>query len=79
MNIPPWNPSIRVSKPPERLSKEGAERTAREIVHVWRCHGYQNVQAIVEPVTYHSGRGPAETLYCVRTNLVGGLPPRVTD
>lgn len=76
MNIPPWNPAIRRKLSSiDRTSKEGTENTARDIVHIWRAHGYDTVTAEVYPIA-PSREARCERLYGVKLNLIGALPPR---
>lgn len=84
MNVPPFKTSpgrgARSYTPPDLCSEEGAKRAAREIVHIWRCHGYQTVKAWVEPLLpedyrHNSGKNGGKA-WAIKTNLVGGLPPK---
>jgi len=70
--IPPWKPAAKNVR--DRLSKDGAIETAREIVEIWRAHGHYNVTA--EAVMVPSPQPRRPFLWTVKTNLVGGLPPR---
>lgn len=83
MNLPPFVPLRRNQDGQpifrDRCTREGAEDTARAIKHVWRCHGYQNVTAEIYVAVSQSGdttKMVGKTIWGVKTNLVGGLPPR---
>jgi len=73
-SIPPFNP-VAPTEIRNRLSKDGAMATAREIVEIWREHGHYNVTADVEPIIDPRTCRP-RGYYAVKTNLIDGLPPR---
>ncbi|WP_372393928.1 hypothetical protein ABMY26_00165 (plasmid) [Azospirillum sp. HJ39] len=56
---------------PERLSPEGAKFLAEQIEGYWRDCGFRSVKTHIERVCHG-----VHALYCVRSNLIGGLPPR---
>jgi hypothetical protein len=64
------------------ISREGAEMLARELNDFWRQRGHTEVQHWIEPLragNWHStGTGEAKQapIWCVRGNLVRGLPPK---
>lgn len=80
MNVPLWNPGPCSQWPPrDWCSKKGAEELASKIVWAWLERGYTNVEAWVQPIDEIPTRKlpPAERrMWAVRTNLVGGLPPK---
>lgn len=62
------------------ISEEGAETLARELNDYWRQRGHTEVQFWIEPMrrgNWHStGTTKQAPVWCVRSNLVGGLPPK---
>lgn len=69
MNVPPFKRAglpVRGSIINDTLTRRGAEAIAREIRFRWNDAGY-NVNVRVER---------EDSVYCVRSNLVNGLPPR---
>jgi hypothetical protein len=61
------------------ISREGAEILAYELNAYWRQRGYTEAQHWIEPLragNWH-GTGTKQTpIWCVRSNLIGGLPPK---
>jgi len=59
---------------PDHTTKEGAEELARRLQQYWHDSGHPQVRFWVVPGTAYVLRGAAR--FDVRSNLVGGLPPR---
>jgi hypothetical protein len=55
-------------------NQQGAERLAEELATYWQIRGFPNVKTWV--VAEHANDNNIGTVYGVRSNLVGGLPPR---
>ena len=55
------------------FTADGARELADRIATYWKARGYDGVKAWVELAKPEDGDGH---LFSVRTNLVGGLPPR---
>jgi hypothetical protein len=62
---------------PEFLTSEGADLLASRLRAFWHGRGHLEVEARVEAVSV--GREKKRRVYVVRTNLVGGLPPRARN
>jgi hypothetical protein len=66
-------------------TRAGAEMLARELDHWWHTRGYTQVKHWVElthvakEYQLRSDDGPDSRLWCVRSNLVNGLPPPKGD
>jgi hypothetical protein len=58
-------------EPRDAISEHGANRVARELDAWWHARGFSQVQHWVVIANAKTGH-----LWCVRTNLVNGLPPR---
>jgi hypothetical protein len=64
------------------ISREGAEILAYELSAYWHQRGHTEVKHWIVPLragNWHStGTGEAKQapIWCVRGNLIGGLPPR---
>lgn len=56
-----------------QLTEPGAHLLAVRIMEVWHKAGHGDVWAKAEPV---AGAHTGHQVWCVKTNLVGGLPPR---
>jgi hypothetical protein len=56
-------------------NKQSAERLAEQVATYWQIHGYTGIKTwvVAERTVANDNIG---TVYGVRSNLVGGLPPR---
>jgi hypothetical protein len=56
--------------------RQGAEAIAAEVRSYWTSQGYLGVQTWVEGKhRKHGGASHRDIVWCVRSNLVNGLPP----
>ena len=59
-------------------SKEGAARIAEQIKSYWAKRGGL-VKTYIEPFNVTPGNPKTHNIYCVRTDMVNGLPARWED
>jgi hypothetical protein len=62
---------------PDHTTAENSAKLARKIERFWHDQGYTQVHAWTEKVKLLHGeiRDSVSAIYCVRSNLIRGLPP----
>lgn len=58
----------------DNLSQAGAHQLAARLDAYWRSQGHTTARFWVEPARNH---GSQHAIFVVRSNLVGGWPPRI--
>jgi hypothetical protein len=58
---------------PDYMSQSGARDLAAMLLTVWHANGHSNVTAEV----VSAGKIGNQSVWEVKTNLIGGLPPRI--
>jgi hypothetical protein len=64
---------------PEFLTLEGADLLASRLRAFWHGRGHPEVRAHVEVASVPVGEQRKRKVFTVRSNLVGGLPPRAAN
>ena len=67
-------------EPPDTTTREGAEALAARLTRYWHAKGYTQVRHWAEHQRVRTAEAPlfGHAIWVVRSNLVGGLPPRST-
>lgn len=60
--------------PHDNLTEDGAADLARRLTAYWHAEGYPHVRFWIAAANLPTAISPK--IWVVRTNLVGGLPPR---